>query len=242
MIRSTVFTSNRSQAVRLPRGGGPYPRTCIRSRCQSRPQPCDQPTGERVGRSVRERPPSVRGLHERAQAAGDRGAREVLMLQYILDTNICIYVIKELSGRVARTVRSSGRQLCLLNHAGRITLRRREISAPPAKSSGDRAIHGTPGGAGIRVQGCGALWASPRRVERAGTPGGRHDMQIGGHARSEGLIVVTKNMREFARMSGVPGGELDLTPSVGSSYHAGAPFICWPLSSRRSNLNSEFIF
>jgi len=28
-------------------------------------------------------------------------------------------------------------------------------------------------------------------------------MQIGGHARSEGLIVVTKRYREFRRMPGV---------------------------------------
>jgi tRNA(fMet)-specific endonuclease VapC len=40
-------------------------------------------------------------------------------------------------------------------------------------------------------------------LERAGKPCGPHDMQIGGHARSEGLIVVTNNMREFTRMPGV---------------------------------------
>jgi len=40
-------------------------------------------------------------------------------------------------------------------------------------------------------------------LERAGTPCGPHDMQIGGHARSEGLIVVTNNTREFSRMAGV---------------------------------------
>jgi tRNA(fMet)-specific endonuclease VapC len=40
-------------------------------------------------------------------------------------------------------------------------------------------------------------------LERAGTPCGPHDMQIGGHARSEGLIVVTNNLREFGRMPGV---------------------------------------
>jgi tRNA(fMet)-specific endonuclease VapC len=28
-------------------------------------------------------------------------------------------------------------------------------------------------------------------------------MQIGGHARSEGLMVVTNNMREFGRMPGI---------------------------------------
>jgi len=40
-------------------------------------------------------------------------------------------------------------------------------------------------------------------LERAGTPCGPHDMQIGGHARSEGLILVTNNRREFTRMPGV---------------------------------------
>ena len=40
-------------------------------------------------------------------------------------------------------------------------------------------------------------------LERAGTPCGPHDMQIGGHARSEGLIVVTNIMREFMRMPGI---------------------------------------
>jgi len=39
--------------------------------------------------------------------------------------------------------------------------------------------------------------------ERAGTPRGPHDMQIGGHARSGGLIVVSNNLREFSRMAGV---------------------------------------
>src|ERR1700693_4838992 len=41
------------------------------------------------------------------------------------------------------------------------------------------------------------------KLERAGTPCGPHDMQIGGHARSEGLIIVTNNLREFARMPGL---------------------------------------
>lgn len=40
-------------------------------------------------------------------------------------------------------------------------------------------------------------------LERAGTPCGPHDMQIGAHARSEGLIVVTNNIKEFVRMPGV---------------------------------------
>ncbi|HTB04786.1 MAG TPA: PIN domain-containing protein [Bradyrhizobium sp.] len=37
-------------------------------------------------------------------------------------------------------------------------------------------------------------------LERAGTPCGPHDMQVAGHARSGGLIVVINNLREFSRM------------------------------------------
>ena len=32
---------------------------------------------------------------------------------------------------------------------------------------------------------------------------GIHDMLIGGHARSEGLTIVTNNTREFERMPGL---------------------------------------
>jgi tRNA(fMet)-specific endonuclease VapC len=41
------------------------------------------------------------------------------------------------------------------------------------------------------------------QLERAGQPVGPYDMLIAAHARSEGLIVVTNNMREFARMPGL---------------------------------------
>ncbi len=40
-------------------------------------------------------------------------------------------------------------------------------------------------------------------LERAGQPVGAYDMMIGGHARSEGLILVSNNPREFRRMKGL---------------------------------------
>jgi len=40
-------------------------------------------------------------------------------------------------------------------------------------------------------------------LEHKGQPAGPYDMLIAARARSEGLIVVTNNAREFARMSGV---------------------------------------
>ena len=38
---------------------------------------------------------------------------------------------------------------------------------------------------------------------KAGHPIGLHDMMIGGHARSEGLILVSNNLREFQRIEGL---------------------------------------
>lgn len=40
-------------------------------------------------------------------------------------------------------------------------------------------------------------------LERLGTPCGPYDTQIGAHARSLGLTVVTNNRREFDRMPGL---------------------------------------
>jgi hypothetical protein len=41
------------------------------------------------------------------------------------------------------------------------------------------------------------------RLERAGKKIGSLDTLIGGHARSEGLILVTNNLREFERIDGL---------------------------------------
>jgi tRNA(fMet)-specific endonuclease VapC len=40
-------------------------------------------------------------------------------------------------------------------------------------------------------------------LAKAGTPIGPYDQMIAGHARSQGLIVVTNNLREFKRVQGL---------------------------------------
>jgi tRNA(fMet)-specific endonuclease VapC len=126
------------------------------------------------------------------------------MLAYMLDTNICIYLMKARPPELREKFNELAEQLCIST----ITLGelhyRAEKSARPAKnltglaqfvarlevlSFGDKAA---------------AHYGQLRaEVERAGTPCGSYDMQIGGHARSEGLTLVTNNMREFARMPGL---------------------------------------
>src|SRR5216683_1015477 len=102
------------------------------------------------------------------------------MLTYMLDTNICIHVMKnyplDLPEKSARRVDN----VTAIEHF----VARLDVLPFEAKAA---AHYGQ-----VRAE-----------LERAGTPCGPHDMQIGGHARSEGLIVVTNNMREFTRMPGI---------------------------------------
>jgi tRNA(fMet)-specific endonuclease VapC len=126
------------------------------------------------------------------------------MLTYMLDTNICIYVIKNYPAELRKRFNLLAEQLCIssitlgeLNYGAEKSVRRLEnlqaveefvYRLDVLPFSAKAAIH------------YGQLRAE---LERAGTPYGPHDMLIGAHARSEGLIVVTNNMREFARMPGL---------------------------------------
>jgi tRNA(fMet)-specific endonuclease VapC len=126
------------------------------------------------------------------------------MLAYMLDTNICIYVMKAYPPELREKFNTLAEQLCIssvtlgeLHYGAEKSARRTQnltaighfVARIEVLPFGDRAA---------------AHYGQLRaELERAGTPCGPHDMQIGGHARSEGLIVVTNNLREFGRMPGV---------------------------------------
>jgi tRNA(fMet)-specific endonuclease VapC len=126
------------------------------------------------------------------------------MLAYMLDTNMCIYLMKARPLELRERFNEFAEQLCI----SAITLGElhygAEKSARPAKNLAGLAqfvgrLKVLPFGDKAAAH-YGQLWAE---LERAGRPCGPYDMQVGGHARSEALIVVTNNMREFARMPGV---------------------------------------
>jgi tRNA(fMet)-specific endonuclease VapC len=126
------------------------------------------------------------------------------MLTYMLETNICIYVMKNYPPDLREKFDALAEQLCMssitlgeLYYGAEKSARRAEnltaiehfVERLNVLPFGDKAA---------------AHYLQVRaELERAGTPCGPHHMQIGGHARSEGLIVVTNNMREFVRMPGV---------------------------------------
>jgi tRNA(fMet)-specific endonuclease VapC len=126
------------------------------------------------------------------------------MLTYMLDTNICIYVIKNYPAELRMQFNLLAEQLCIssitlgeLNYGAEKSVRRLENLQAVEEFVNRLDVLPFSAKAAIHY---GQLRAE---LERAVTPCGPHDKLIGAHARSEGLIVVTNNMREFARMPGL---------------------------------------
>jgi tRNA(fMet)-specific endonuclease VapC len=129
------------------------------------------------------------------------------MLRYLLDTNIVIYVLKRRPAGVLSTFNANASRMAIssvtlaeLLHGAEKSSRVSEnlsviedfCSRLQVLSYGAKA-----------AQHYGAIRAS---LEKLGQPIGVNDLQIAGHARSEGLVLVTNNLSEFAR---VPALELE---------------------------------
>lgn len=126
------------------------------------------------------------------------------MLKYMLDTNIAIYVIKHRPVSALETFNRHASQLCissitlaeLLHGAEKSQHRERNLrnvedftSRLEVLNYGDKAA---------------AHYGDIRAdLERAGTPIGVNDLHIAGHARSEGLVLVSNNLKEFERVKGL---------------------------------------
>jgi tRNA(fMet)-specific endonuclease VapC len=126
------------------------------------------------------------------------------MLTRMLDTNICIYVIKTYPPGLREKFNALAEQLCVSS----VTLGELHYGAEKSARRVENLVAIQHFVARLEVLSFGEKAAAHygqlrAELERAGTPCGPHDMQIGGHARSEGLIVVTNNMCEFTRMPGL---------------------------------------
>lgn len=126
------------------------------------------------------------------------------MLQYMLDTNICIYVIRNYPQELLVRFNALAEQLCISSitlgelHYGAEKSARRLQNLQAIEHFSAR-LDVLPFSAKAAAH-YGQVRAE---LERAGTPVGLHDMLIGAHARSDGLIIVTNNRREFDRIPGL---------------------------------------
>lgn len=126
------------------------------------------------------------------------------MLRYLLDTNVCIRVLRDRPREVRERFNLEADSLCI----SAVVLT--ELLHGAAKS--DRPEHHR-----IEVErfasrlevlpfdDAAADHAADIRatLERKGLPIGGYDVLIAGHARSRGLTVVTGNLSEFGRVDGL---------------------------------------
>ena len=123
------------------------------------------------------------------------------MLRYLLDTNIVIYVLKRRPVEVLSTFNANASRMAIsaitlaeLLHGAEKSSRVSENLA--AIEDFCSRLQVLPYGSKA-AQHYGAIRAA---LEKLGQPIGVNDMHIAAHARSEGLVLVTNNMGEFARV------------------------------------------
>ncbi len=123
------------------------------------------------------------------------------MLRYLLDTNIVIYVLKRRPVEVLSTFNANASRMAissitlaeLLHGAEKSSRVSENLAAVEDFCSRLQVLPYGPKAA----QHYGAIRAA---LEKLGQPIGVNDMHIAAHARSEGLVLVTNNMGEFARV------------------------------------------
>ena len=126
------------------------------------------------------------------------------MLRYMLDTNLCIRILRDRPQALGGRFNAEAEGLCIstivlteLLHGAEKSARpdynRREVGRFAGRLQvlpfdEDAAAH------------AGEIRAS---LERRGRPIGGYDVLIAGHARSRGLVVVTGTLGEFSRVDGL---------------------------------------
>lgn len=126
------------------------------------------------------------------------------MLKYMLDTNICIFIIKHKPPHVRETLNQHSDQLCISTVTLMELVYGAEKSASPEKNLS--VVEGFAARLEVLEYDSSAAYHSGQlrsELAKAGTPIGPFDQMIAGHARSKGLILVTNNLREFNRVPGL---------------------------------------
>jgi tRNA(fMet)-specific endonuclease VapC len=126
------------------------------------------------------------------------------MIKFMLDTNICIFTIKNKPQIVREAFNRHEGQL------GISTITLMELIYGAEKSAAPEKNLAVVEGFAARLEifafdnEAAAHTAMIRsELAKAGTPIGPYDQMIAGHARSRGFIVVTNNVREFDRVPGL---------------------------------------
>ncbi len=130
-------------------------------------------------------------------------------MRYMLDTNILIYLMKHRPASVVERVRGlpATDSLCMSFITWAELLKGvAGSSKPPAETRArlDALAQVVPVLYTTQPRTAEHYAAQFLRLKAAGTPIGGNDLWIACHALSEGCTLVTNNLREFARIEGLP--------------------------------------
>jgi tRNA(fMet)-specific endonuclease VapC len=126
------------------------------------------------------------------------------MLRYLLDTNLCIDVIKRRPESLLDRFNENASNLAISAITLAELLHGAEKSSQPQRTLSvvedfcsrlDVLDYGAKA-----AQHYGQIRSA---LERRGTPIGVNDLHIAAHARSEGLTLVSNNLRDFERVEGL---------------------------------------
>lgn len=126
------------------------------------------------------------------------------MLRYLLDTNICIFTMKNRPAVVRARFVQFADELCISTVTWMELMYGVERSARPRENR--HVVTGFAARLNVLDYDLEAATHTGQiraELARRGTPIGPYDQMIAAHARSRGLIVVTNNMREFQRVAGL---------------------------------------
>jgi tRNA(fMet)-specific endonuclease VapC len=126
------------------------------------------------------------------------------MLRYMLDTNLCIRVLRDRPQSIRARFNAEADGLCISTIVLTELLYGAAKSARPIENRSEVERFATrlevlPFDADAAAH-AGDIRAA---LEREGRQIGSYDVLIAGHARSRGLVVVTGNLGEFTRVDGL---------------------------------------
>ncbi len=127
------------------------------------------------------------------------------MIKYMLDTNICIYLIKKKPEKVLNRFKSLiPGQVCI----SLITLAEMEYGASKSiyRDRSRLAINQFLSGIEVlplNIEVARTYGEIRAELEKKGTPIGANDTLIAAHAKTLGVVLVSNNTKEFERVDGL---------------------------------------
>lgn len=126
------------------------------------------------------------------------------MLRFMLDTNVCIRVLRDRPPVIRQRFTDCADELCISTVVLMELLHGAAASSRPAENR--RAVDRMASRLQVLAfDEAAATHAADITaiLRRSGQMIGGYDVQIAGHARSRGLQIVTSNLREFRRVDGL---------------------------------------